>query len=233
MINHNNKESRIIPEHLAFIMDGNRHWARERNLPIFDGHKQGFGKISKAAEWFFSRGVRILSVFAFSTDKWDSAQEEVNYLMKLLKETIEREIENAIVGNYRLIISGRTEELPGDLPHLCSEAVIKTNSGNKGILNICLNYSGRQEIVDAVKKIMKNSVELEQVHEGMIRKYLYNDLPDPNVIVRTSGEKKTSGFLLWGSIESELIFLEKYWPDFEEVDADTVINEYHRRMSGA
>lgn len=223
------KQEIIIPSHVAIIMDGNRRWAQERNLPPFEGHSRGYEKMRQVADWLFLKGVKIVSVFAFSTENWSRAQDEVNYLMKLIGQSIEKETAEAMERNHRIIVSGRLDDLPGDLPEACLTMMEKTKSGIKGTLNICLNYGGRPEIADAIRKMIKNNITAEQVHEGMIRKYLYNDLPDPDMIVRTSGEQRLSGFLLWQSAYSELYFMEKYWPDFEEYDADLIIKEYDGR----
>ena len=220
-----------IPLHVGIIMDGNRRWARERNLPTFEGHLIGYEKMKTAPEWFFSRGVKILSFYAFSTENWNRQPAEVNYLMKLLQNAVETNLrELAKKNGYKILISGRLEELPGDLPAKCLEIIQETKTNNRGIINVCLNYGGRAEIVDAARKMIKNKVELEQVHEGMIKKYLYSpDLPDPDIIVRTSGEQRLSGFLTWQSVYSELFFMKKYWPDFEELDAEVVLREYGER----
>jgi undecaprenyl diphosphate synthase len=230
-MSYNNKEkNKNIPTHVGIIPDGNRRWAEERNLSNYEGHERGYEKLKQSVDWFFSRGVNIVSVYTFSTENWNRAREEVNYLMKLLRKAIDDETERAIEKNFRIIISGRIDELPGDLPEACVEAMNKTKKGSGGILNLCLNYGGRAEIVDAVKKMIKNKISIEQVHEGMIRKYLYNgQLPDPDVIVRTSGEKRLSGFQLWQAAYSELVFLNKYWPDFEAADVDMVLEEFARR----
>ncbi|MEI6596658.1 MAG: polyprenyl diphosphate synthase [bacterium] len=219
------------PVHVGIIMDGNRRWAKERNLPTFEGHLVGYEKIKSVPEWFFSRGVKILSFYAFSTENWNRQPAEVNYLMKLLQNVIENNLsELAKKNGYKILISGRLEELPGDLPAKCLEIIQETKANNRGIINFCLNYGGRAEIVDAVRKMIKNKVEPEQVHEGMIKKYLYNaDLPDPDIIVRTSGEERLSGFLTWQSAYSELFFIKKYWPDFEELDAEVILREYAER----
>jgi len=226
-----------IPAHVGIIMDGNRRWAKERNLPTFEGHQKGYEKMKSAPEWFFSRGVKILSLFAFSTENWNRQREEVNYLMKLLERAVTSNLlEQAKKDGYRVLISGRHEELPGDLPAECLNIMAETKANNRGILNICLNYGGRAEVVDAVRKMIKNKVELEQVHEGMIKKYLYNsDLSDPDIIVRTSGEERLSGFLMWQAVYSELFFMKKYWPDFEELDAEVILKEYadRKRRYGA
>lgn len=219
------------PVHVGLIMDGNRRWARERNLPTFEGHLVGYGKVKRAPEWFFSRGVEILSFFAFSTENWNRQQSEVNYLMKLMRDAIQIDLrESAKKNGYKILISGRVEELPGDLPDECFGIMQETKNNNQGIVNVCLNYGGRAEIIDAARKMIKNKVEFEQIHEGMIKKYLYQpDLPDPDMIVRTSGEQRLSGFLTWQSAYSELFFMQKYWPDFEESDAEAVLTEYAAR----
>ncbi|MFH1822466.1 MAG: polyprenyl diphosphate synthase [Patescibacteria group bacterium] len=224
-----NKEKNI-PKHVGVIMDGNRRWAQERNLPTFEGHLQGYEKMKEAPGWFFSRKVAVLSVFAFSTENWQRRQEEVNYLMKLIKKSIDEEVNNAMEKGYRVLISGQIDELPGDLPEACNNIINQTKNNTVGTLNICLNYGGRIEIVEAIKKMIKNKITFEQVHEGIIKKYLYNgDLPDPDIIVRTSGEHRISGFLLWPGAYSELMFMKKYWPEFEENDVDLILNEYAER----
>ncbi|MCK5212021.1 di-trans,poly-cis-decaprenylcistransferase [Candidatus Parcubacteria bacterium] len=224
------KDKKSIPVHVGIIMDGNRRWAKERNLPSIEGNAKGYKKMKLVGDWFFSQGVKILSVYAFSTENWNRSRSEVNYLMKLMKKALKDDFEEFNEREYRLLISGRIEELPGDLPEICQEAINKTEKNTKGILNICINYGGRAELIDAFKKIVSKNVTSDQIHEGMIRKYLYqSELPDPDIIVRTSGEERTSGFQLWQSVYSEFLFLKKYWPDFEKSDAEIIVNEYNQR----
>ena len=224
------KEILNIPNHVGIIMDGNRRWAAERNLPRNEGHLRGYMKMIEAPEWFFVRGVKIVSFFAFSTENWDRSNEEVNYLMKLIKKAIEDNQETFVKAKRKVLISGRIDDLPGDLPEACYKIMDDTKQNTNGVINICLNYGGRMEIVDAVKKMIKNNIDLEQVHEGMLKNCLYQpDLLDPDIIVRTSGEQRLSGFLLWQSAYSELLFLKKYWPDFEKNDIDIIIEEYSKR----
>lgn len=232
----NDKDNKNIPSHVGIIMDGNRRWARERNLTTLEGHMKGYQKMRMVPDWFFSGGVKILSAFAFSTENWNRSRDEVNYLMKLIKKAINEEVEEADKKGYRVLVSGRIDELPGDLPEVCYNAINKTKANAKVTLNICLNYGGRAEIVDAMRKMLKNNIKLEQIHEGMIKKYLYNgDLGDPDIVVRTSGEHRLSGFQLWQSAYSELMFMNKYWPDFEKQDVDIILAEYalrKRRFGG-
>ena len=225
------KENKKIPNYVGIIMDGNRRWAKERNLPTLEGHRLGYGIVKTMPDWFFSRGVKIISIYAFSTENWQRSRQEVNYLMKLMKRALADDIEEFNAKGFRLLISGRVNELPGDLGELCQEAMHITKYNTKGTLNLCLNYGGRAEIIDAVRKMIGHNLTEEQVHEGMIRKYLYNgDLPDPDIIVRTSGEQRLSGFLLWQSAYSEFLFLNKYWPDFEESDVKIILDEYNKRQ---
>ncbi len=226
----NNENDKKAPKHVGIIMDGNRRWARERNLPTMEGHLKGYQALKAMPDWFFNRGVKIISTYAFSTENWNRSQDEVNYLMKLLRNVLLNDLDEFDERGYSLRLSGRINELPGDLPEICQNAVDKTKNNAKGILNICLNYGGRAEISDAIVKIIKKGLKPEQIHEGMIKKYLYNgDLGDPDIIVRTSGEQRLSGFMLWESAYSELLFMKKYWPDFEEIDAEFIVEEYKKR----
>ena len=219
-----------IPKHIGIIMDGNRRWAKERNLKTYDGHKKGFDIAKQMPAWFFEKGVEVVSIYAFSTENWKRKQDEVNYIMKLLHYALKESLQELNERNYRLLVSGRLEDLPGDLAEICLEAETKTKDNTLGILNLCLSYGGRAEIIDAIKKMIKKGIEVDQVHEGMIKKNLYHgELNDPDLIIRTSGEKRLSGFLTWQGVYSELIFLEKYWPDFEKRDVDLIIEEYSNR----
>lgn len=225
------KEKIMIPGHVAIIMDGNRRWAQERNLPKNEGHMRGYERMCQSPAWFFEKGVNIVSYYAFSTENWGRESEEVNYLMKLMKKAIEDNTEEYKKNNYKVLISGKIDELPGDLPESCQKIIDETGKNNGGTINICLNYSGRAEIIEAVRKMIRNNFDEEQIHEGMLKKYFYQpDLPDPDLIIRTSGEQRLSGFLLWQSAYSELMFMKKYWPEFEKSDVETIIREYNNRQ---
>lgn len=225
-----------IPRHVALILDGNRRWARERGLTKLEGHQKGEEKVREAPEWFFNKGVETVSVFAFSTENWKRQEEEVDYLMKLLKSAVDKELEKAVKKGFRIVISGKYRKLPGDLPEKCREVMERTKDNHKGVFNICLNYGGRAEIIDAIKALVAKGKSEEDIDEETVARHLYQpDLPDPDVIVRTSGEKRLSGFQLWESAYSELIFLDKYWPDFSEEDVDYIIEEFagrKRRFGG-
>lgn len=224
------QETKNIPKHIAIIMDGNRRWARERNLDDFEGHLKGYEVARKIPKWFFSKGVKIVSLYAFSQENWNRSQKEVNLLMSLLKRGIDEETKRALKEGIKVNISGQIDELPGDLPDACKNVVTKASGGKKGIINICMNYGGRNEIINAISKIVKNKTKIEKINEETVKRYLYtSELSDPDMIIRTSGEQRLSGFLLWQSAYSELMFFKKYWPEFEENDVELILEEYKKR----
>ena len=199
-----------IPEHIGIIMDGNRRWAKERNLPSLEGHLKGYNTAKKVPGWFFNLGVKTVSLYSFSTENWKRSPIEINYLMGLLKRAIEEERISALKNGYKVIISGKINELPGDLPNACNNIMNETNSGKNGTINICMNYGGRDDIVEALKSIIKKGIKEDEISEEEISKNLFTkDLTDPDLITRTSGEKRLSGFLLWQSAYSELLFSRK------------------------
>ncbi|MBL7058286.1 di-trans,poly-cis-decaprenylcistransferase [Patescibacteria group bacterium] len=229
-MSNSDSKKELVPNHIGIIMDGNRRWASERNIPSIEGHLQGYKIAKKTPEWFFEKGVKIVSLFSFSSENWKRSQLEINYLMALLKRAIEEESISAQKKGHKIIVSGKLDELPGDLPDECKKIMRETKNNTNGTINICMNYGGRLEIVEAVKNIVKNKISKDKISEKLINSYLYTkELSDPDLIIRTSGEKRTSGFLLWQSAYSELIFLEKYWPEFEKQDTNNILEEYSRR----
>lgn len=223
-------ENVTVPHHVGLIMDGNRRWAKGKGLPSLKGHMAGYNKMKDVPGWFFDRGVKVVSVYAFSTENWNRSRKEVNYLMRLLKKALKEELDEFHKRGYRLTLSGRIHELPGELPELCKAAEKKTRNNKKGTLNICMNYGGRAELVDAFKAMLKKKVKPKDVTEELIQSYLYHqELPDPDIIVRTSGENRLSGFQLWRASYSEFFPIKTSWPDFNKRDASRVIKEYQRR----
>lgn len=223
---------KIAPNHVAILMGGNESWATERNLSPLDGHKKGYEKIKIMPNWLFNRGVKTISILVFSVDDWKRPPEEVNSLMKFLKQLFCESIEEFKKNSWRVEMSGKIDELPGDLPEICAELHRETKDGSKGILNICINYNGRDEMLQAIKKMISNNLQAEQVHEGIIRKYLYNnEVSDPDLIIGFGGVQKLSGFQLWQAEKSEIIFLKKDWPDFEPLDVENMIEEFSKRKN--
>lgn len=218
-----------ILHHLAIIMDGNRRWAKKRGLPSLFGHKKGYGKILKVGDWCLARGIKALTVFAFSTENWNRSKEEVGYLMNLLEQGLTNDITAMHQKGIRVRFLGRLNELPPVLQKLCHESMELTKNNTNATLNIALNYGGQPEIIDAVNKIIADKVK--KVDEQSFVKYLYDPaLLPPDLIIRTSGEQRLSGFLLWHSAYSELYFAKVLWPAFSEKDLDLALTDYASRQ---
>lgn len=218
-------------KHLAVILDGNRRWAKENGLPQLEGHRRGYDKVKLFGDWCFNRGIDIITVWAFSTENWKRSAEEVSYLMDLIIIAVKRDLDYYHKKNIKIQIIGRREPLPVKVLAAIDNAHEVTKNNTGGILNICINYGGQPEIVDAVKKIIKNGHKEEDVNEELITSYLYKpELPFPDLIVRTSGEQRLSGYLLWESAYSEYLFLDKHWPAIEESDVDYMIEQFMQRQ---
>ncbi len=211
-------------------MDGNRRWARAHGLPTLAGHKRGYDKMLQAGEWCLERGVKVLTLYAFSTENWNRSKREVAYLMRLLKLALTREVATLNRRNIKLKVVGRLSGLSRDLQDAAQSAMAATEHNTRGILNIAINYGGRAELVDAVKRIVREKVAPAQVTEQLIERNLYTDgLPDPDLIIRTSGEQRLSGFLTWQSVYSELFFTPKSWPEFSERILDEALDWFSNR----
>ncbi len=221
------KKSKI--KHLGIIMDGNRRWARQRGLPTLIGHKRGYNKVLKIGDWCLDRGVKILTLWAFSTENWDRSKAEVNYLMKLLEQAFTKDLQTFHKRGIKVQVLGRLHQLPKKLEKACYSAMELTKNNNKGILNVALNYGGQAEIIDAINKFIKAGIK--KVTPEVFQKYLYDPkMPPPDLVIRTSGELRTSGFLLWEAAYSELYFTKKCWPAFTEKDLDKAFEEFNRRQ---
>lgn len=225
-----------VPEHIGFIMDGNRRWAKARNLPSVEGHRAGYDLVKKLAPWCFSRGVKTATFFAFSTENWKRAQEEVGYLMDLLMAALTRDLELFMKDDIRLKIIGRRADLSEKLQQAVAAAEEKTKNNAAGTVQLAISYGGRNEIVRAVNAVLQSHCpepaegRPDVITEEMITQHLDTaGAPDPDLVIRTSGEQRLSGFLLWQSAYSELLFVEKHWPDFSEADLDAAIEWYSNR----
>lgn len=217
-------------KHLAIILDGNRRWARERGLPTFEGHRVGYERIKDVSRWCLERNIKILTVYAFSTENWNRSKEEVKYLMTLMNKAFSEELEELNKLGFKINIIGSRDRISKTIKKNIEKIENETKNNKKAILNICFNYGGRLEIVEAVKKIVEEGIEVEKINEELIGKYIwFKGQPEPDLIVRTSGEKRLSGFLTWTSVYSELYFPRCYWPDFDEKELDKAIKEFERR----
>ena len=223
-----------FPEHIAIIMDGNRRWAKKRNLPIKLGHREGAKTLEKIVRHAKKIGIRYLTVYAFSTENWKRSDSEVKSLMDLLTEYLGNFSKTADTENVKINVLGDIQPFRDDLKESINLAVQKTKNNTGIIFNICLNYGGRDEIVKAVQKIgtkiENKELKINEINEDIISENLYTAyMPDPDLVIRTSGEMRLSGFLIWQSSYAELIFLEKYWPDFDEDDLENCIEIYQKR----
>ena len=218
-----------IPNHVAIIVDGNGRWARERNLPRIKGHDAGFENIKKLSKYILKRGIRVLSLYCFSTENFKRDKKEVDHLMKLFLIMFKKESKFFVENNIKVVFSGTDEPLPKKVIDARNKLTEMTKNNTGGVLNICLNYGGRREIVDATKKIINDNIKPEEINEDLFKKYLYNDLPDVDLMIRTSGEYRISNFLLWQLSYAEFYFPKTKFPDFSESDFEEALVEYSNR----
>lgn len=212
-------------------MDGNRRFAREHGLPTLEGHRRGYDKMKEAGDWCLARGIEILSVYAFSTENWNRSGEEVGYLMDLLERALTNELKHFQKKNIRLRILGRRERLRPSIVRAIKRAEEETKTNERGTLAICLNYGGRPEIVDAIKKIVDEGIPADNIDEKTVSARLYwPDMPEPDLIIRTSGEERLSGFLTWESAYTEFYWAKKHWPAFTEADLDEALQAFAARQ---
>lgn len=218
-------------EHIAIIMDGNRRWAKDRNLPSAMGHKKGVDSLKNVLKACHKFGVKYLTVYAFSTENWNRKPEEVEFLMDLLAHTIKNELaelhENGVVINF----IGDLTKLNSKLQEILNNAVEHTKN-NKGVrLQIAFNYGSRDEIVSALKKIVSQGIQADDITEDLISKQLYTqNIPDPDLLIRTGGEMRISNYLLWQIAYSEIFVTKEYWPDFDENSLANAIEEFGNRQ---
>lgn len=218
-----------VPNHVAIIVDGNGRWAKERGMTRLKGHDAGFENLKLIGEYALSKGIKVLSLYVFSTENFKREKKEVDHLMDIFVLMFKKDKDYFMRNNIKVIFSGRDEPLPKKVIEVRDKLVEMTKNNTGGILNFCLNYGGRAEIVDAVKKINKAGIDIEKLDEKTFSKYLYNDLPDVDLMIRTSGELRLSNFLLWQNSYAEFYFPETKFPDFKEKDFDKAILEYNKR----
>ena len=212
-------------------MDGNGRWARRRGHPTSFGHRAGVRAIKVVLQACEDLGVHYLSIYAFSTENWTRPRTEVRALMRLFHETMQREIDEMHRRGVRIVVSGRRDELSPRMRERIEEAMQRTANNTNGVLNVCLNYGGRAEIVDAVKKLMRDGVTADFVDEAAISARMYvPDLPAPDLIIRTAGERRVSNFLLWQGAYAEMLVTDTLWPDFGAADLKVAIDDYASRV---
>ena len=219
-----------VPHHVAVIMDGNGRWAAQRGLRPTDGHRAGTENIRAAIEAFAERGVRCLTLFAFSTENWKRPRPEVRGLMRILSSTIDREIKPLHEAGIKLRYIGRIDALDDRLRRKISEAIELTRHNDRMTVCVAFNYGARAELVDAVRRLVADGVHPDDITERTLSNYLYTrELPDPDLIIRTGGDQRISNFLLWQAAYAEYVFSDTYWPDFCERDVDHALAAYAQR----
>lgn len=223
----------ILPEHVAIIMDGNGRWAKKRKMPRITGHRAGAKAIREVVEIAHEIGIKYLTLYAFSTENWRRPKEEVMGLMSLFEEKIRKELEELDQKSVRIRVIGRIDELPAKTRTAFQNAQERTKNNSGLVFNIAMSYSGRAEIIDAVKAYMadvEKGKQTRELDEEIFAKYLYtSDIPDPALLVRTSGERRVSNFLLWQIAYSEIVITKKLWPDFKKYDFVDAVAEFQKR----
>jgi undecaprenyl diphosphate synthase len=212
-------------------MDGNGRWARRHGRPASFGHRAGVRAIKRVLQACEDLGVHALSIYAFSTENWSRPRPEVRALMRLFHETMQREIDEMDRRGVRILFSGRRDDLSPVMNRRIEEAMARTADNTNGLLNVCLNYGGRAEIVDAARRLIADGVPPDQVDEAAISARVYQpQLPDPDLIIRTAGEHRVSNFLLWQGAYAEMLVTDTLWPDFDAEDLRAALDEYSSRV---
>jgi|FLYN01.1.fsa_nt_gi undecaprenyl diphosphate synthase len=219
-----------VPRHVAIIMDGNGRWAKARGLPRTEGHRAGTENLRRILKACVEFGVEILTIYAFSTENWNRPRAEVRMLMRILESVIDRELKELHESGVQIRHIGEVDRIEPRLRQKIRQACEYTKNNTKLILNVAFNYGGRDEIVQAVQRIVADGIPPEDIDEDLISSYMYtHDLPDPDLIIRTSGEMRTSNFLTWQGTYSEYYFTPKYWPDFDKEELRKALVEYSHR----
>lgn len=219
-----------VPKHIAIIMDGNGRWAKARGLPRTEGHRQGTENLRRIIRACVEFGVEVLTIYAFSTENWRRPPLEVRLLMTILETVIDRELRELYDNGVQIRHIGRLDQIAPALQKKIQYACDYTRDNSRLILNVAFNYGGRDEIVHAVRQIMAAGIPAEQVTEDVLNQYMYTGgLPDPDLVVRTSGELRLSNFLIWQAAYAEYYFTPVYWPDFDKEELRKAIDEYARR----
>ena len=221
----------VIPQHVGYILDGNRRWARQHSIPEFDGHMAGYSALTDVIQATFESGVKYVSIYAFSTENWKRDSKEVSNLMRLSLHAFSHDLKRMLKNRIRVQFLGTRDGLSGKILDVMDKAEEASRLFTEHRLAICFNYGGQLEIVDAARRCMADGLAPDAVTEEAISERLYApDIPPVDIVVRTSGEQRLSNFMTWRTVYSELLFLEKYWPDMTAEDVQLVIQEYSRRQ---
>lgn len=227
----NTKTQSQLPRHIGFIVDGNRRWAKERGKRSQYGHRAGAQQLKEIAKVIKRKGIPFASAYIFSTENWKRAQEEVNFLMDLTIKLVERDLDELHQENIKIVHIGSREGVPDKVLKALDKAIKKTAQNTATTFGLCFNYGGQHEIIDAVKTMVRDGVNVDDITTEQLGARLYApEVPSLDFIVRTSGENRLSNFMLWRGAYAELYFPECYWPDFTEEELDAALDEYARRQ---
>jgi len=222
------KRVKKIPYHVGIILDGNRRWAIKKGLSAFEGHKKGLEKVKNVIKWCRDKGIKILTLFVFSTENWKRSKKEVKYLMRLAERAANENLKEFQKEGIRVKVIGQRENLPKPIQDAIEKAERLTKYNKEMILNLALSYGGRAEIIQVIKGIIKKKIPLRKITEDIISKNLWTS--DLDLIIRTGKEQRLSNFLIWQAAYSELYFPKKYWPEFTERDLEKAFTDYARRQ---
>ena len=218
-------------KHIAIIMDGNRRWAKERMLPSMMGHKRGVDTLKKITRACSDFGIKYLTLYAFSTENWNRKKEEVDFLMDLLATTLKNELKELNGNNVKMNYIGNLNQLNQNLQNILNDSIETTKNNTGVVLTVAINYGARDEITNAIKNIIKDGVKEDEINQTLISNYLYTkDIPDPDLLIRTSGEKRISNYLLWQIAYSEIYITDTYWPEFDKNALMKAIIEFANRQ---
>lgn len=224
------KPELVVPTHIGYILDGNRRWAKEHGLPTYEGHLAGYNALKDVLVATADAGVKYISFYSFSTENWSRAEGEVKGIMRLVIQLCRTDIGELVEQGFKLVVLGTRDGLPDKVNKAIDEATEKSAGGTRATLAMCFNYGGQQELVEATKSIVNSGVAADDVTPELIAEHLYYpEVPPCDLVVRTSGEQRLSNFMLWRSAYSELLFLDKFWPDMRKADVTAIIEEYNRR----
>ncbi len=223
-----------IPRHVAIIMDGNGRWARNKGLPRFEGHRAGAAVVKEAARYCLELGIGILSLYTFSTENWHRPEKEVNALMRLLEQYLKSHLPELKKNKIRLVVSGERKDLTLSLQRQIQKVIGETKDNSRLILNLALNYGGRQDILQAAKaialKVKREVLQIDEIDQKLFAAHLYTrELPDPDLLIRTAGDERISNFFLWQISYCEFYFTPKLWPDFKKQDLVEAVLDYQKR----
>ena len=223
----------IVPNHVGIIVDGNGRWVTQKGKKRSEGHLAGSKNLDNLCQYIFDKGVKILSLYVFSTENFKRSDEEVNYLMDLFIKKFKNDFKIFNKKDIKIVFSGRREPLRQEILDIIDDITYKTKDNKSGILNFCLNYGSHAEIIDAVKKINKdiinNKLVIDELNDDIFKNYLYNNLPDVDLLIRTGGEVRLSNFMLWQCAYAELYFTDILFPDFNEAELEKALDSYSKR----